>query len=286
MYWARCVFPWIGSRGVFLLYSLFCFYCFLGVNIFVGVVALMLIRSVTPPLRRHRLQNPKLEVYWRLIPLVVIFSIMIPSIVLLYRNEENLFPDFTIKVIGHQWYWEFEYPILIRQAAILDNEDWDVDGYRLSCDSYGITEDNLKVGDERWVRTDTRLVLPVESPVRLVCTSEDVIHNWNLKGRGTSSDCVPGRLNQTKWYAEASGIFNGLCRELCGVGHSHMPCGAECIHRRAWLEWLQNNIIKPTPKPFEYYLPKWFRYLFLTSWFSGQFVGFFYRCWVFYLGIG
>ena len=84
-------------------------------------------------------------------------------------------------------------------------------------------------GDERWVSVSSRLPLPFSAPVRLVCTSEDVIHNWNLKRAGVAIDCVPGRLNQARWLVNASGVFRGLCRELCGVGHRHMPCGAEAI---------------------------------------------------------
>lgn len=78
-------------------------------------------------------------------------------------------------------------------------------------------------------------MLPAQAPFRLVCTSEDVIHNWNLKGRGTSVDCVPGRLNQHRWLVDVCGVFRGLCRELCGVGHRHIPCRAERIPYRKWL---------------------------------------------------
>nr|YP_009327463.1 cytochrome c oxidase subunit II [Spirobranchus giganteus]APA32615.1 Cytochrome oxidase subunit 2 [Spirobranchus giganteus] len=204
-----------------------------------GVFSLVLITMgfalVVPNYRPWKLSNPKLEMWWSLGPLLLILIMLIPSTVILYLREANFFPVGGAKVIGHQWYWEFEIP------SCKPYEEWSQkkgEVYAICCDSYGIVEEDLQLGEERWVSTDSRLVLPSQASFRLVCTSEDVIHNWNLKSSGTSVDCVPGRLNQHRWLVDACGVFSGLCSELCGVGHSHMPCGAESILYRKWLNWL------------------------------------------------
>lgn len=96
-------------------------------------------------------------------------------------------------------------------------------------DSYPILDADLTFGDFRWVRSDANMVMPFKLPSRVLCTSDDVIHNFNLKSFSLSVDCVPGRLNRSKLYRQVRGLFSGLCRELCGVGHSHMPRGLEVV---------------------------------------------------------
>lgn len=147
-----------------------------------------------------------LEIVWTLIPSVILFAIAIPSFALLYSMEEIFEPQMTIKVIANQWYWTFEY-------GNLDLE-WD---------SYMINEPDLVEGEARLLTVDNPLFIPVETNVRLLITSKDVIHAFAVPSLGLKVDAVPGRLNQLSCYINRPGIYYGQCSELCGVNHAFMP---------------------------------------------------------------
>jgi len=147
-----------------------------------------------------------LEVVWTIIPSVILFVIAIPSFSLLYSMEEIYEPSMTIKVIANQWYWTFEYGNL-----------------GLEWDSYLINESDLLDGEPRLLTVDNPLFIPVETNVRLLITSKDVIHAFAVPALGLKVDAVPGRLNQLSCYINRPGIFYGQCPELCGVNHGFMP---------------------------------------------------------------
>jgi cytochrome c oxidase subunit 2 len=147
-----------------------------------------------------------LEIVWTLIPSFILFAIAIPSFALLYSMEEILDPQMTIKVIANQWYWTFEYGNL-----------------GLEWDSYMINESDLVDGEPRLLTVDNPLFIPIETNVRLLITSKDVIHAFAVPSLGLKVDAVPGRLNQLSCYINRPGIYYGQCSELCGVNHGFMP---------------------------------------------------------------
>jgi cytochrome c oxidase subunit 2 len=147
-----------------------------------------------------------LEIIWTLIPSFILFAIAIPSFALLYSMEEIYEPQITAKIIANQWYWHFEYGNL-----------------GLEWDSYLINEPDLLPGELRLLTVDHPLFLPVETNVRLIITSKDVIHSFAAPSLGLKVDAVPGRLNQLSCYVNRSGVFYGQCSELCGVNHAFMP---------------------------------------------------------------
>jgi cytochrome c oxidase subunit 2 len=147
-----------------------------------------------------------LEIVWTIIPSVILFIIAIPSFALLYSMEEILAPQISVKVIANQWYWSYEYGNLDLQ--------WD---------SYLINEADLSKSEPRLLTVDHSLYLPVETNIRLLITSRDVIHSFAVPSLGLKVDAVPGRLNQLNTFINRSGIFYGQCSELCGVNHAFMP---------------------------------------------------------------
>jgi cytochrome c oxidase subunit II len=152
------------------------------------------------------LHGTTLEVLWTIIPAVILFVIAIPSFSLLYSMEEVYDPQMTIKVIANQWYWSYEYGNL-----------------GLEWDSYLVNEPDLLPGDPRLLTVDNPLFIPVETNVRLLITSKDVIHAFAVPALALKVDAVPGRLNQLSVYINRPGMFYGQCSELCGVNHGFMP---------------------------------------------------------------
>ena len=135
--------------------------------------------------------------------------IAFPSLKLLYLIDETMEPSITVKAVGHQWYWSYEY-----------SDYTDVD---LEFDSYMIPTSDLELGDNRLLEVDNSLVLPIQSHVRLMVTSADVIHSFAVPSLGIKVDAIPGRLNQSDLFMKRPGLFYGQCSEICGSNHSFMP---------------------------------------------------------------
>lgn len=176
---------------------------------------------------------PLLEIIWTLIPALILVFVAIPSFSLLYSMDEIIEPLLTIKVIGHQWYWSYEFldPNILFK---LYYESLDIDAkpikefkpLEVTCnfDSYMLTDDQLsKENSLRLLEVDNKLYLPVETNVRLLITSADVLHSWAVPALGVKLDACPGRLNQTSLYIKRPGTFYGQCSEICGVNHGFMP---------------------------------------------------------------
>ena len=138
----------------------------------------------------------------------------IPSFTLLYGIDEVIESDVTVKVVGNQWYWSYEYS--------------DVES-EVEFDSYMINDDELKIGELRLLEVDNRLVLPVEKHIRLIVTASDVLHSFAVPSFGVKVDGVPGRLNEVSTYVKRLGVYYGQCSELCGVNHSFMPICVEVV---------------------------------------------------------
>lgn len=172
--------------------------------------------------------NILLEYIWAIFPSIIIFLILIPSLYLLYSLEENLEPKFNVKVIGHQWFWSYEFDVYDLNLAV-------------EFESNIIPESDLILGARRLLEVDNRLYLPVNVPLRILITSTDVLHSWAVPEMGIKVDAVPGRLNDAVTLIRRPGVFYGQCSELCGVGHGFMPIVVEACSYKKWLDLLANS---------------------------------------------
>jgi cytochrome c oxidase subunit 2 len=163
-----------------------------------------------------------LEVAWTGIPVIILLLIAVPSFRLLYFMDKAPNPELTVKVTGHQWYWSFEYP---------DHEG-------VAFDARMIEDKDLQPGQHRLLEVDQRIVVPVDTDIRVLVTGADVIHSFAIPSLGMKKDAVPGRLNETWFRANREGVFYGQCSEICGTGHSLMPVAIEAVSKEAFQQWL------------------------------------------------
>ena len=166
--------------------------------------------------------NTLVEVVWTAVPIMILIVIAIPSFKLLYFQDRAVDPEMTIKAIGHQWYWTYEYP--------------DHDG--LTFDALMIADEDIGEGQFRLLETDNRIVVPVDTTIQVLVTADDVIHAWTVPAFGIKVDAVPGRLNETWFKAEREGVFYGQCSELCGAYHGFMPITVEVVSKDAFATWI------------------------------------------------
>ena len=171
---------------------------------------------------------PMLEIVWTIIPALILILVAIPSFSLLYSIDEIIEPLLTIKVIGHQWYWSYEFldPNILFKLYYKNTADENANielDVAYAFDSYMIADDDLPEEGLRLLEVDNRLYLPVETNVRVLITSADVLHCWAVPALGVKLDACPGRLNQTSLYIKRPGTFYGQCSEICGINHGFMP---------------------------------------------------------------
>lgn len=176
------------------------------------------------PIPSQTTHNALLEVVWTVIPVVILIVIGIPSLKLLYFMDKTANAELTIKVVGHQWYWTYEYP-----------------DHHIAFDSLMIDPKELTAGQKRLLEVDRRVLVPVHTPVRLLLTSDDVIHSWAVPALGVKKDTVPGRLNETWFQITQRGVYYGQCSEICGVNHGFMPIVVEAVSQEEFLQWLAKN---------------------------------------------
>nr|YP_004327618.1 cytochrome c oxidase subunit II [Cobitis takatsuensis]BAJ11453.1 cytochrome oxidase subunit-2 [Cobitis takatsuensis] len=178
------------------------------------LVLYIIVATVSTKLtNKYILDSQEIEIVWTVLPAVILVLIALPSLRILYLMDEINDPHLTIKAMGHQWYWSYEYT---------DYED-------LGFDSYMIPTQNLTPGQFRLLETDFRMVVPMQSPIRVLVSAEDVLHSWAVPALGVKMDGVPGRLNQTAFIASRPGVFYGQCSEICGANHSFMPIVVEAV---------------------------------------------------------
>lgn len=180
--------------------------------------------------RSERVHGTLIEVIWTVTPGLILCLVAVPSFTLLYAVDEVIEPGLTVKVIGKQWYWTYEYS--------------DVDGEEngLEYDSYMLNEDDLEEGELRLLEVDNRLILPVETHVRLIVTASDVLHSFAVPSFGVKMDACPGRLNEVSLFVKREGVYYGQCSELCGVNHAFMPICVEVVSIPVYLEWISENL--------------------------------------------
>ncbi len=176
-------------------------------------------RNPTPSKTSH---NTVIEVLWTVVPVLVLVLIALKSFPLLYFSDRAAEPEMTIKAIGHQWYWSYEYP----------------DNGNFTFDANMIPDSELAAGQLRQLETDNRVVVPVDTNVRLLTTGADVIHSWAMPSFGVKLDSVPGKTNETWFRVTREGVFYGQCSELCGVNHSAMPIVVEAVSKEKYQQWL------------------------------------------------
>nr|AXI98599.1 cytochrome c oxidase subunit 2 [Pseudoniphargus longipes] len=166
---------------------------------------------------RFLLQSQITEIVWTMLPVFILLSIALPSLQALYLLDDPFSPNISIKAIGHQWYWSYEYS----------------DFQNMEFDSYMMPNSSTRLLD-----TDNSLVLPTHSQIRLITTASDVIHSWAIPSLGVKADAVPGRLNQLMFIINRPGLFFGQCSEICGANHSFMPIKIEAVPMTSFLNWI------------------------------------------------
>jgi cytochrome c oxidase subunit 2 len=175
--------------------------------------------------------NTLIEVVWTVAPSFILLSIAIPSFALLYAMDDHIeSPSITLKVIGNQWYWSYEYP------------DFDIGQATIKYDSYIISEDDLELGQLRLLEVDNRVILPEQTYIRVLVTAADVLHSWAVPSLGIKCDATPGRLNEIFFYTNRRGIFYGQCSEICGVNHGFIPIVVEVSPFLNFKEWVLKTL--------------------------------------------
>ena len=179
--------------------------------------------------------STRLEVIWTVVPALLLVLVAIPSFALLYSMEEFVRPDLTLKVIGHQWYWSYEFPHIVGEYAEgeevdVNEEEWTPWAY----DSYMLSEEDVTIGQYRLLEVDRRVVLPTNTHIRVLVTAADVLHCWAVPALGIKVDACPGRLNQTNVFIKREGVFYGQCSEICGVNHGFMPICVRAVDRNTY----------------------------------------------------
>jgi len=169
--------------------------------------------------------NTMLEVVWTLVPVLILVVIVIPSMKLLYFADKTTDAEMTLKVTGYQWYWGYAYP---------DHGD-------IEYNAYLVKDDELRDDQVRLLSTDEPVVLPVDTNIRLLITSQDVLHSWAVPAFGVKLDAVPGHTNETWTRIEKEGTYYGQCSELCGKDHGFMPIEIHAVSKEKFAEWVESK---------------------------------------------
>lgn len=191
---------------------------FLISSLVLYIISIILTTNLT---HTSTIDAQEVETIWTILPAIILIIIALPSLRILYIIDEINDPAITVKTIGHQWYWSYEYT---------DYED-------LSFDSYIIPLSDLSPGQTRLLEVDNRIVLPIELTVRILISSEDVLHSWAVPSLGLKTDAIPGRLNQATLSSTRPGLYYGQCSEICGSNHSFIPIVLEMVPLNYFEKW-------------------------------------------------
>nr|QYJ56302.1 cytochrome c oxidase subunit II [Anopheles sacharovi] len=192
------------------------------ITILVGyIMGMLMFNQFT---NRYLLHGQTIEIIWTVLPAIILMFIALPSLRLLYLMDEINTPSITLKSVGHQWYWSYEYS----------------DFLNLEFDSYMISTNELETNGFRLLDVDNRVVLPMNNQIRILVTATDVLHSWTVPSLGVKVDATPGRLNQLNFLINRPGLFFGQCSEICGANHSFMPIVIESIPMNYFIKWITN----------------------------------------------
>ncbi|MDA7703037.1 cytochrome c oxidase subunit II [Candidatus Pelagibacter sp.] len=211
----------------------------LPVIIAISVFVLFLMIYVCIRFRASKNPNPSktthnvaVEVLWTLIPCLILIVMAVPSFKILYKQDTIPKADVTVKAVGYQWYWGYEYP-----------------DENIIFESYMIKENELKENQPRLLTVDNEVVVPVNKVVKVLITANDVLHAWALPSFGVKRDAVPGRINETWFKAEKVGTYYGQCSELCGIQHAFMPITVRVVTDEEYAIWLAEAKMKFANEP-------------------------------------
>ena len=209
-------------------------YMLLPIIVAISAFVLFLMLYVMVRFRASRNPNPSktthnvaVEIIWTLVPCLILIVMAVPSFKILYKQDAIPQADITVKAIGYQWYWGYEYP-----------------DENIFFDSYMIETKDLKENEPRLLAVDNELVVPVNKVVKVMITANDVLHAWALPSFGVKRDAVPGRINETWFKAEKVGTYYGQCSELCGIKHAFMPIEVRVVTEEEYQEWLLDAKVK------------------------------------------
>lgn len=192
------------------------------ITILVGYLILRLFYNKY--INRFLLEGQIIELIWTILPAITLIFIALPSLRLLYLLDELNNPLITLKCIGHQWYWSYEYS----------------DFNNIEFDSYITPINEISDNNFRLLDVDNRIILPINNQIRIIVTATDVIHSWTIPSLGVKVDANPGRLNQTNFFINRPGLFYGQCSEICGANHSFIPIVIERISIKNFINWINN----------------------------------------------
>nr|YP_006504041.1 cytochrome c oxidase subunit II [Cryptocercus relictus]AFM92541.1 cytochrome c oxidase subunit II [Cryptocercus relictus] len=183
---------------------------------------MMLTMTYNKYINRYLLEGQMIEVAWTIAPAIILIFIAVPSLRLLYLMDEINNPTLTLKTIGHQWYWSYEYSDFIK----------------VEFDSYMTPQNEMNNYSFRLLDVDNRTTLPTNTFIRMIVTAADVLHSWTIPSLGVKADATPGRLNQISFLINRPGLFFGQCSEICGANHSFMPIVIESITTNNFIKWI------------------------------------------------
>nr|YP_010693422.1 cytochrome c oxidase subunit II [Gonopsimorpha nigrosignata]WCB99304.1 cytochrome c oxidase subunit II [Gonopsimorpha nigrosignata] len=189
----------------------------------VMVAYIMMTLSKNMFINRYLLEGQTIELIWTLMPAITLTFIALPSLRLLYMIDEINNPMITLKIIGHQWYWSYEYS----------------DFPEIEYDSYMKPMNDIYPQENRLLDVDNRTILPMNMETRIMVTAADVLHSWTIPNLGIKIDAIPGRLNQGTININRPGIMYGQCSEICGANHSFMPIVIESTTTEKFLKWIK-----------------------------------------------
>jgi cytochrome c oxidase subunit 2 len=193
---------------------------------FVGFIIVSMLKNSF--INKNLLEIQIVESVWTIIPAVILIQIALPSLLLLYILDESIDSSLTLKAVGHQWYWSYEY-----------SDFWFAGSNRfVEFDSYILPSAELPINGLRLLDTDNHTVVPFKTHVRMLISSADVLHAWTVPSLGVKADAVPGRINQVKFICQRPGIFFGQCSEICGANHRFMPIVLESTPGSDFINWV------------------------------------------------
>ncbi len=224
MYWGQLLFQDATSPIILQLIS-FHDHTLIILTLVISVVAYAIYVVITNSYtNRYLIEAQQIETIWTIVPAIILVFLALPSLRLLYLTDEVRNPSLTLKAIGHQWYWSYEY----------------TDFSEVEFDSYIIPTSDLATGEYRLLEVDNRIVLPIQIEIRVLVTAADVIHSWTVPALGVKVDAVPGRLNQLGLTINNPGVFYGQCPEICGANHSFIPICVEVVNLKSFTNWITN----------------------------------------------
>nr|WRK21351.1 cytochrome c oxidase subunit II [Xestocephalus sp. n. A ZLL-2024a] len=193
--------------------------------IMITVSYMMTTLLINKMINRNLLESQTIELTWTILPAMMLVFIAMPSLQILYMIEETNNPLITVKTMGHQWYWSYEYS----------------DMKKIEFESYMKPMNMNNISEFRVLETDNHIILPYNTQIRMLMSSTDVIHSWTIQTIGVSMDASPGRINQSNLMINRSGMFFGQCSEICGSNHTFMPISLESINMKLFLKWMNKN---------------------------------------------